>query len=678
MRYSIFLAAIPACFALAATVMAAQKSAEPPNALKVFLQGSSSAELSTLVTAQGGTVTHDLHIIDAIGAELTPGQLAKVVESPKVIRVFDDLSVSTQPPDTETEAKKPCDVGGSLELAFGDAAIKWTLYNKKPTPARLERLQLSWPAWLGPIKQISLGESELNPALFDTATDGSALLELSGEGTDPAPTLTASQDLRVVFSSAAGQPLHQRDFELEAGFVGDCSIELIPGYDDNHENFYYNSVIGVDALHRNGVTGQGITVAVIDSGLWDHPALTMNTRGKPRVLARYDAISDKLGEEVFDASGHGTHMTSVIAHSGPVTRAGVPTGAYKGVAPDVNVVSVKAFDVEGQGDFLDIVRAVQWVVDNRERYNIRVLNLSFAARPRWYYWLDPINQAIMHAWANGITVVAAAGNEGPDPMSIGSPGNLPYIITVGAVTDSWTPSDKDDDYIPDFSSRGPTPSAHIKPDIVAPGGHITGLTRPGSSLTQQHPEYMLSTGELVMTGSSQATAVVAGLAALLLQLEPDLTPDDIKCKLMSSAEPAINKDGLLAYSPFQQGHGYVNASRAVTLGQRGCGNADMNIERDLAGLAHSQGPAIVEEDGGASLPGLDTMLSPEPAEKGYSPTRKWGVKAHVERLPPPSADSDPSPAATHPFDWMQLYLQERDTIEKLSAQDPLQPAVKGP
>ena len=675
MRYSIFLAAIPACFAVFAATTAAQPA--DPEPLKVFLQGSSSAELGSLVTAQGGTVTHDLHIIDAVGAELTPDQLAKVVESPKVIRVFDDLSVSAQPPDAETRPDKPCEIGGSLELALGDSEINWTLYNKKPTPARLERLKLSWPAQLGPIRQVSLGESKLDPALFDTSADGSALLEFSDEGLDPMPTLTASQDLRIVFGSPTDQPLHQRDFEMEASFVGDCSIELIPGYDDNHENFYYNTVIGVDALHRNGVTGRGVTVAVIDSGLWDHPVLTMDTRGKPRVLARYDAISDKLAEEVFDASGHGTHMTSVIAHNGPVTRAGVPTGAYKGVAPDASVVSVKAFDVEGQGDFLDIVRAVQWVIDNRERYDIRVLNLSFAARPRWYYWLDPINQALMRAWASGITVIAAAGNEGPDPMSIGSPGNLPYIITVGAVTDSWTPYDKDDDYIPDFSSRGPTPSAHIKPDIVAPGGHITGLTRPGSSLTRQHPEYMLRTGELVMTGSSQATAVVSGLAALLLQLEPDLSPDDIKCKLMSSAEPAINNDGLLAYSPFQQGHGYVNAARAVTLGERGCGNADMDIERELAGLSHSQGPAIVEEDGAASLPGLGTMVSPEPAEKGYSPTRKWGVKAHIERLPPPSTGSEPAGRATHPFNWMQLYLQERDTIEKLSAEDPLQPVVKG-
>ncbi len=254
-------------------------------------------------------------------------------------------------------------------------------------------------------------------------------------------------------------------------------------------------------------------------------------------------------------------------------------------------------------------------------------------------------------------------------MTIGSPGNLPFIITVGAVTDSWTPADKDDDYIPDFSSRGPTPNAHIKPDIVAPGGHITGLTRPGSSLTLEHPEYLLRTGELVMTGSSQATALVSGIAALLLQLEPDLSPDDIKCKLMTSAEPAINRDGLLAYSPFVQGQGYVSATRAVTLGQRGCGNANLDIQQEMAGIEHSQGPAIVDENGTASLPGLGAILSTEPAANGWSDTRKWGVKAHIERRDSPLPASS-VPDGTLPSSWMQLYVEEREAIEKLSREGP--------
>ncbi len=658
-----------AVLALLSPLATAEESAGEAEILSVFLQGSSAVELRTLVEAQGGEVTHDLPIIDAVGARLSASQLEKVLESDRVTRFMDDLSLPRKRQDDPREADEACQVRGSLELDIGDSSVSWRLRNKGATTATLQRLSLGWPAQLGKIERITLAGKEIDPDLYSGASKGVALIELNDKPDHKLPPLSGTEKLKLEFRSAAGQSLHQRDFSVEATFAGDCTVELVPGYDDNHENFYYNTVVGVDALHRNGITGRGVTVAVVDSGLWSHPHLTNDTRGKPRVLARFDAIANSAGGEVFDESGHGTHMTSIIAHSGAETRAGIPTGGYKGVAPDVNLVSVKAFDVAGQGDFLDIMRALQWVVDNREAYNIRVLNLSFSSRPRWQYWLDPINQAVMRAWASGITVIAAAGNEGPDPMSIGSPGNLPFVITVGAVTDSWTATDKDDDYIPDFSSRGPTPSGHVKPDLVAPGGHITGLVRPGSTLTQEHPEYILRTGEFVMTGSSQAAALVSGVAALLLQLEPALTPDDIKCKLMTSAEPAINRDGLLAYSPFQQGQGYVNATRAVTLGQRGCGNADMDILRELTGTEHTQGPAVVDADGAPSLPGLGTMLSPEPAAEGLSKTRKWGVKAHIERNEP-----SPTPGATPdgglPSRWMQLYLDEREAIERLSRQTP--------
>ena len=272
---------------------------------------------------------------------------------------------------------------------------------------------------------------------------------------------------------------------------------MIPGYLANHENSYFPTVIGADALHLHGITGKGVTVAIVDSGLWETDVLGKDSAGNNRILARYDAIKNAAGEEVFDDSGHGTHIASVLAQSDQVTQNGKLTGTFKGVAPDVNLVVVKAFDIEGHGDFLDIVRAIQFVVDHREQFDIKVMNLSFAAKPRWDYWDDPINQAVMRAWASGITVIAAAGNEGPDAMTIGSPGNLPYLITVGAVTDSWTVDSRNDDYIPDFSSRGPTPNGHIKPDIVAPGGHMTGITRMGSTLAKQYPDYLLKTGEFV-------------------------------------------------------------------------------------------------------------------------------------------------------------------------------------
>lgn len=632
--------------------------------LSVMLQGSSAARLHALVKEHGGEVTHDLTIINAVGAKLTRSQLDAVLLSPLVSRHIDDLSLTEPAPQEPAEPDRGCDVDGALELDLDYRGARWTLYNKKESPALLEHLALQWPAELGPIARISVAGHDLHSPEFPSTGEGNLEINLRG---DNRPGVTGRAELHIQFLEPRSAPVsvQQRDFSIKASFAGECSTELVPAYENNHEDFYYARAAGADALHAHGITGAGVTVAVLDSGLWEHTALATDTTGRDRIVARYDAIRNTAESEVFDESGHGTHMTSVIAHSGAVTHQGKPTGTYKGIAPDVRLVAVKAFDFEGQGDFLDIVRGVQWVVDNREKYDIRVLNLSFAARPRWHYWLDPINQAIMRAWAAGITVVAAAGNEGPEPMTIGSPGNLPYIITVGAVTDSWTLHTRDDDYIPDFSSRGPTPDAHIKPDIVAPGGHITGITRPGSTLTKEYPEYLLRTGEFVMTGSSQASAVVSGMVALLLQLEPDLTPDEVKCKLITSAEPAINRDGLLAYSPFEQGYGYVNASRAVTLGKRDCGNQAMDISRDMEGLEHFQGPAIVAEDGSVSLPGLRSMVSPIPPAKGLSRTRKWGVKAHIERL-----EESPEPRNTDPFNWPQIYLEEKARIEKLAQDGP--------
>jgi len=469
---------------------AAQDSTTP---FKVMLQGSSASELQHLVEDNGGTISHSLHIIDAVGAIVTSTQLDNILKSPLVSRHLDDLSTSGPPVDSPPDIEKTCDVGGAMELEFQNSQLSWRLYNKKETRERLLSLDIKWPTALGKIGSLSLGDTKIDTA--QSEREGEISLVFTKED---APALDKTARLQLAFKSTGntwteGFPV-QSDFEITATFGPDCETKLIPGYKNNHEDTYFPTVIGANSLHLHQITGRGITVAIVDSGLWEADVLALDTQGKPRILARYDAIKDISGKEAFDDSGHGTHMASVIANSGPVTKNGQPTGTFKGIAPDVNLVAVKAFNIEGQGDLLDIVRAIQYVVDQREALDIKVLNLSFSARPRWHYWLDPVNQAAMKAWASGITVIAAAGNEGPEAMTIGSPGNLPYLITVGAVTDSWTVGTRNDDYIPDFSSRGPTPNAHIKPDIVAPGGHMTGITRPGSTLTKDYPDYLLKTG----------------------------------------------------------------------------------------------------------------------------------------------------------------------------------------
>ncbi len=661
MKYRIFTAAFSALLLSTGPSL----GADTPSPLHIMLQGSSTSDMTTLVENAGGTITHDLHIINAVGAKLTQSQLEQVLESPLVARFIDDLTLP-ESIEEEAEDNEACKVRGHIELSLSPQVIHWTLYNKRPAPAFLENLEITWPLTLGPLETISIGGATVDPTWINELSPHSVEVHMP-DSSRPSVTTTADLEIRFKNTNPEAAP-RQSDFSIKASFTGGCSTELIPGYENNHADYYYNSVASVDALHLQGITGKGVTVAVIDSGLWEHEALVNNTAGTDRIIGKYDALTDTEGATVVDESGHGTHMTSIIAHSGPTYKNGQRTGTFKGVAPDANLVAVKVLDRDGRAHLLDIVRAIQWVVDNRQKYKIRILNLSFAQLPRWPYWEDPVNQAVMKAWQEGIAVVAAAGNEGPDPMTIGSPGNLPYVITVGAVTDSWTPQTRNDDYVPDFSSQGPTPSGHIKPDVVALGGHITGLIRPQSALSVEQPEDILKTGEFVSTGSSQASALVSGILAILLQLEPDLTPDDLKCKLISSAEPAINRDGLLAYSPFQQGYGYVNTIRAITLGGKGCGNPDWDIAADIAGEEHFYGPAIMDKDGNASLPGLKDAVSSTPSEKGLSETRKWGVKDHIERDDYPERSA--GPATEQPFDWEELYLMEKTAIEQLSQDSP--------
>jgi serine protease AprX len=244
-----------------------------------------------------------------------------------------------------------------------------------------------------------------------------------------------------------------------------------------------------------------------------------------------------------------------------------------------------------------VIGAINWAVNNKDVFNIRILNLSFSAPPQSFYWDDPLNQAVMHAWQKGIVVVAAAGNSGPEAMTVGVPGNVPYIITVGAISDNYTIEDQSDDFLTSFSAAGPTEEAFVKPDVVAPGGHVIGLMNGTAQIAQTNPKYHLGNSYFMMSGTSQATAITSGIVALMLQADASLTPDDVKCRLMANAQPALNQNGTLAYSIFQQGAGLVNAQQAVNSTLTGCANSGLNIANDLAGIEHYVGRAAQDDQG---------------------------------------------------------------------------------
>ena len=356
----------------------------------------------------------------------------------------------------------------------------------------------------------------------------------------------------------------------------------------------FAKTVGLGEVWDAGLLGQNTTVAILDTGVDPHFAELRRTPSvaHERYLAYYDALEDKLYEgnaalkSAGDPNGHGTHVAGIIGNAHHEQQ----DGEYRGVAPATNLVAVRVLDELGRGTYADVLKGINWVVQHKDDYNIRVLNISMYAAPIAPYWADPYNLAVMAAWHAGIVVVASVGNTGPQPMSVGVPGNTPYIITVGTFTDHRTPDDLGDDYIPEFSAAGPTLDAFVKPDVVAPGAHIVSFMRPHSYLRDAYPDRRIDGRYFEMSGTSMSTAIVSGLAALMLSDNPELTPDQVKYRLTQSARPQLSEStGAAAYSIWQQGAGRVWAPDAILSDMDGVANQGMDLAADLAGVQHYQG-----------------------------------------------------------------------------------------
>ena len=389
-------------------------------------------------------------------------------------------------------------------------------------------------------------------------------------------TLTATQRAAVEVDASVRRILQDATAELAS--------QAAPG---DSPYIHYPALVDANDLHEMGVTGDNVTVAILDSGMQRSEELQKDSNLVTRVRGDYNAISNEEGKRL-DKHGHGSHIASIILNTDGSNEA---TPRFNSIAPDV-----------------DVIRGLEWILNHRAEYDIRVLNFSFSAPPQSHYWEDPLNQAVMAAWKAGIVVVASAGNTGPDPMSIGVPGNNPYVITVGAMTDEYTPTDRSDDRLTSFSAAGPTYEGFVKPDVVAPGGHLTALTRIKSKLAGQHPEFHDNGKYFTMSGTSQAAAVVSGVVALMIQRDQGLTPDEVKYRLMANARPAVDSNGNLAYTVFQQGAGIVNAYDAAYPSRTGYANHGLDIDADLNGTAHFQGRANQDAEGNYYIEGLDGYM----------------------------------------------------------------------
>jgi serine protease AprX len=282
------------------------------------------------------------------------------------------------------------------------------------------------------------------------------------------------------------------------------------------------------------VGGGAVDVALVDSGVSPDTALDRHVVDGPDFSE--DARVDGLRNQ--DAFGHGTHLAGIIA----------------AVAPQARVVSVKVADHDGSTSLGRILAGIDWTVrrGDRDGFNVRVMNLAFGAEvDDGSYRNDPLAFAVERAWDEGVTVVTSAGNGGADSDSLDSPAYDPYVIAVGA-EDSGGTATLADDGMALFSSRG---SETRSPDVVAPGVAIVSTRVPGSFLDEAFPAARIGEG-FRGSGTSQATAVVSGAAALLLGERSRLDPDAVKALLRSTARPLPNTDTTL------QGAGVVNVFAA--------------------------------------------------------------------------------------------------------------------
>lgn len=283
--------------------------------------------------------------------------------------------------------------------------------------------------------------------------------------------------------------------------------------------------VGVEKIVKRGITGKNIGIAILDTGVFPHYDLV-----KPinRIVAFKDLINGRT--QPYDDNGHGTFVSGIAAGNGYGSG-----GKYAGIAPRANVIGVKVMDKKGNGKTTDIVAGMQWVVDHAKKYNIKIMSLSLGTKPENYINGDTLSKAAESVWKKGILVIAAAGNSGPKPGTISTPGISNEIITVGAVDDKRTPTIRDD-RIAEFSSRGPGRKKSIKPDIVAPGVKIKSLnTNPdyiGFGKIEQ-PKKRYST----MSGTSMATPIISGISALIFEVRPEISLFEIKKRLLKSAVP---------------------------------------------------------------------------------------------------------------------------------------------
>lgn len=263
--------------------------------------------------------------------------------------------------------------------------------------------------------------------------------------------------------------------------------------------------IGCERSDYERYTGAGVGIAILDTGIIMHPDF------QSRVLDFRDFTAGRTNP--YDDNGHGSHIAGIIAGDGSASF-----GRYRGVAPNSHLVAVKVLDRRGNGNTADVLRALDFIIANRAVYGLRIVNISIGTVPKAAGGeRTELLQAVERAWDAGLIVVVAAGNNGPEPMTVTTPGISRKVITVGSSDDDVEQTFRSSGY-KNYSGRGPTPFCIVKPEIVAPGANITSCSNVSGAYCKK-------------SGTSMATAVATGCLAVLLEKYPDMSNRDVKLRL---------------------------------------------------------------------------------------------------------------------------------------------------
>ena len=445
------------------------------------------------------------------------------------------------------------------------------------TPFVIAAVLAFGPGGAEPTASTSLGVSpaalaKLDPILQRRAAAGTGTSRVIVRGIDSTPATT----LADLIQSAGGKA--GRKIGVFRGRVGDvpnaalaalASNPYVAGISSDRvivgANERTGATIGSTSVRQDyGYDGSGVGVAIIDSGVAAAHDDLAGTSGQ-RVDRFVDFVNGQTG--AYDDYGHGTHVAGIIAGNGFDS-----SGARTGVAPGARLTVLKVLDGSGSGRISDVIAAIDYVVDNKDALNIRVINLSVATGVYESYNTDPLTLATQRAVRAGIVVVAAAGNNGRDTQGrthhggVTAPGNAPWVLTVGASSHMGT-VDRSDDTVAGFSSRGPGAIDYAaKPDLVAPGVGIESLSNPACTFYTARAAYLLPgtvatsyLPYLSLSGTSMSAPVVAGTVAMMLQANPSLTPNEVKAILEYTAEFYPGYDRLT------EGAGFLNAKGAVEL-----------------------------------------------------------------------------------------------------------------